>query len=477
LLVLLLTRVYSWTQIPGSFEDAYITFRFAAHWAQGLGPVYNEGEKVWGYSSVLWTGVLALSSKLGLSIPAAARVLGVAADVASLVFGMRLLARHSAAAAYGYGFFFAIHPYVAAMAVSGMEVSLFWCLLVVTASSLTGNPWVAGLLLGALALVRPEGTVSAAVMALWAPWRSRLLALGLFAVPWVALSAYYGQWLPQSVLAKASTYGAHGPLGGRHWYDWFVPMHFGAWPETAEGDNLLPLAVLFLPGMVGALPVLWREPRSGAAALVAGGGCVLLGYTAFGVAYFNWYLLVPLLTVVTAASLGLGSMRLPLTIWLAGLLFVVGNWTLLPKLYRGRAQVEQQLFKGAGDAMRQDAESRGLMRQRRPLVLLEPIGWVGWQTGFRVMDEIGLVSPEVARRRQRGAGWFTDLVEGERPDYVVVRGSLLTSGQAWAGGGAPFRQLEERERVLANYERIFPPAGVPVGANDVIAMRRVERTP
>jgi hypothetical protein len=54
LLLLALSRGWFWTRIPFANEDAYITFRYARSWVRGLGPVFNEGERVLGTTSPLW---------------------------------------------------------------------------------------------------------------------------------------------------------------------------------------------------------------------------------------------------------------------------------------------------------------------------------------------------------------------------------------------------------------------------------------
>lgn len=53
-------------------DDAFISFRYAKNWAEGLGPVFNPGEWVEGYTNFLWMALLAAGAKLGLSIPHAA---------------------------------------------------------------------------------------------------------------------------------------------------------------------------------------------------------------------------------------------------------------------------------------------------------------------------------------------------------------------------------------------------------------------
>ena len=66
--LLVATRIYASAVLPRGAEDAYITFRYAAHWAHGFGPVYNAGERVWGFSSPLWTLLLTLAAALRLGV-------------------------------------------------------------------------------------------------------------------------------------------------------------------------------------------------------------------------------------------------------------------------------------------------------------------------------------------------------------------------------------------------------------------------
>src|SRR5260221_10072890 len=83
---------------------------------------------------------------------------------------------------------------------------------------------------------------------------------------------------------------------------------------------------------------------------------------------------------------------------------------------------------------------------------LEPIGMIGYECPtLNIVDEVGLVSPEVARRRVEGPGWYADVVARERPDWLVTRRIMISSGEAWAGVGAPFRSAGERAALLQQY--------------------------
>ncbi|HYW79258.1 MAG TPA: hypothetical protein VE890_06750, partial [Thermoguttaceae bacterium] len=71
-------------------DDAFISFRYAEHLAEGKGPVYNEGERVEGYTNFLWTMLIAGGRCLGLEPIALSYGLGLTCFVLSLVFTYRL---------------------------------------------------------------------------------------------------------------------------------------------------------------------------------------------------------------------------------------------------------------------------------------------------------------------------------------------------------------------------------------------------
>ena len=47
-------------------DDAFISFRYSRHLADGLGLVWNAGEPVEGYTNFLWVLLMAASLSLGL---------------------------------------------------------------------------------------------------------------------------------------------------------------------------------------------------------------------------------------------------------------------------------------------------------------------------------------------------------------------------------------------------------------------------
>jgi hypothetical protein len=125
-------------------------------------------------------------------------------------------------------------------------------------------------------------------------------------------------------------------------------------------------------------------------------------------------------------------------------LMIAGLWTTVPNLYRGRAQAEYEAFAGVARYLHAHA-------QPGEKVFLEPIGMVGFGAPVQIIDEVGLVSPQVAARRLQGPGWYADVVSRERPDWLVVRRGLMRGGRAFAGAGAPFRTPEERDALFSAF--------------------------
>jgi hypothetical protein len=71
-------------------DDAYISFRYARNFSDGLGLVFNPGERVEGYSNFLWTLVLGLLARAGADIVFAATVLSAAAALGTAWVSLRL---------------------------------------------------------------------------------------------------------------------------------------------------------------------------------------------------------------------------------------------------------------------------------------------------------------------------------------------------------------------------------------------------
>jgi hypothetical protein len=211
-------------------DDAFISLRYAQHLAHGEGLVFNPGERVEGYTNLLWTLLLAALLKLGVPPLRAAEIPGIVA-YAALAIG---LAHASWLRARSRGLPFV--PLAAAIvlvsddfhvwATGGLETLLFTLLATLALLWLRLRPdslraaLGAGLLLALLVLTRPDGVLFALAGAA-SPWfpvdasgRAQRVRLSLATLAPVALTlavllpwklAYYGELLPTAFYAKSAT--------------------------------------------------------------------------------------------------------------------------------------------------------------------------------------------------------------------------------------------------------------------------------
>jgi len=152
-------------------DDAFISFRYAANLADGQGLVFNPGERVEGFTNLLWVLVLAAVRRLGGDIPTAAHLLGLVLGGATIVLAAAWPRRLAAAvgadeiAAGAWGGVAALllglsHPF-AYHASIGLETPLMAAALsagLLTLRPANGRPgWIScGFFLVAM-LTRPEG--------------------------------------------------------------------------------------------------------------------------------------------------------------------------------------------------------------------------------------------------------------------------------------------------------------------------------
>lgn len=451
----LFTRLALIHYVPVACEDAYITFRYSRNLAEGMGFCFNAGERVMGFTSLPWTVWNAVGYAVMGSCDGWARGTSIACDLGTLWVIWRILPPVPARC---FGFLFAFLAPFAGIAQMGIETSLF--LFSIAAAAYWRRWW----LVAATAVVRPEGALVAIVLSWWLSWRGRAAVALTLAAFYGACWAYFGAPLPQSVMAKAAVYGAHGPGSSRAWWEGMIPVpgRFRQ-PVTGEGGILSLVRVLVLPAAVAGA---WRL-RGPALSLALSCATVWLAYICVGSTYFAWYMFVPIAGMALSAAVGLGEMIRGRVAWAA--LAVVGFclWTNGAQLYTGRHAAEHQLLMAPAVYLREHAT-------RDQSILLEAIGLIGYETGMRMVDEIGLVSPVAITERKGGRGWYGRLVRRERPDWILMRRSQIQYGPALNGHDAPFADSLDVRCVTRGYaaEAFFGPIEKP---NTTILFRRIEK--
>ncbi len=437
-------------------DDAFITFRYARHLAQGFGFVWNTVDpvRVEGSSSLAWTYLNALAITLGVHPVWFSHALGLLAGIAGLVLvyvaarrlvGLRPLFALVAPA------MLAAHRQWVIWAVSSLETRAatalaFGALLAMAFEQRRDPPgWArSGILFFVATLFRPEvpllHAAAGAGFALARPRRDHLRAIVLsglvHAVGLAALTVfrilYFGQPLPNTFYAKVGGI----QLGrGLAWLAQF-PVQNGGW--------------LLGPLLLAGLGAWWlRRRHAGDAVDRPPAVPLLVAIAAQAVAWCTWValeggggwefrfldFLLPGLAVAVAAAAasvgagyGLGGAdrrgHRAFTALLALGAVAVSWWTLAVPFRKFDDVDAAEHMKQQADALL--AEGRQLARVLTPEDRI-CIGWAGalpYVTDAWHFDPWGLNDPEIARRPFRTEGVIFHQRQATWDD-VVARGVMF----------------------------------------------------
>jgi hypothetical protein len=236
-------------------EDAYITFRYARHLAEGLGFVWNPGEApVEGFTSLGWVIVMAAVQRAGLALPVVSQAIGIGAGALALIVVHRLARRVMHAGAVSALLVVtccaAAGP-LACWAASGMETGVFTLLVVFAVYRATRfdvsrrarDAAVAGAALAAASLTRPEGAgvfvvVTGVLVYRWARTRDARLLAGIVILLTILVStvvgltawrlATFGYPLPNTFYAKTGG-GLHQVRRGISYTAYFTIHYLAPW--------------------------------------------------------------------------------------------------------------------------------------------------------------------------------------------------------------------------------------------------------
>lgn len=199
-------------------DDAFISFRYARNWVDGLGLVFNAGERVEGYTNFLWIVLLSPFQALGLSLPPVAVALNLGCFALTIIatasFAKELGARLAGSPGSPLPIaacFLALNYTFASFGTSGLETMLGALLVLLAAQRAErGEPLASGALAIAATLTHPDHAIFYAGLACTFALERRFRALARFALPFFVIYvpyfawrwSYYGDFFPNTYYAK-----------------------------------------------------------------------------------------------------------------------------------------------------------------------------------------------------------------------------------------------------------------------------------
>lgn len=364
------------------YDDPYITYRYARNLAQGVGLVYNPGERVLSTTTPLFALLLGLVYPLQPDLPHLANLMGAFSLALGAIF-LWDLGRQLASPAVGWVALLLYPIFPLLISTSGSETPLYLavCLGAFAFYIRRRYGWAAAFCALAF-LTRYDGALVGGVILTdyllrnrrLPPWRIVLVFLGL-TLPWLLFAwVYYGSPLPATLAAKQH----QGMMASSPSFVagfWSQARAYGRqWHYRVEiGLGLFSLILALRYSQIGGLYRRWLP-------LLAWTALYFVAYTLLGVSRYFWYYapLVPGFIILV----GLGAEA-----FLYGMRFVERK---------------------AGDSGGKEHRSGG-KEHRSPGWLrwlnLTRVGWIAllamlvWMS-FRQMNELARISPKPDGRTQ-----------------------------------------------------------------------------
>ncbi len=439
---------------PRTIDDSYITFRYTRNLLAGEGFVYNPGERVLGTTTPLYgltlAGIGLLAGGSQADFPQIALLLNAFLDAFTCLL-LYTLGKRTGAPGVGAvsGLIWGVLPFSVTFAIGGLETSLFVCLLTATAiAHLNGNRATTAALAALCLLTRPDAALLLAPLGLdrlllamrsgerpsWREWAAFLLPILLWVLP---ASAFYGSPLPHSISAKAAAYllppeSALFRLVQHYATPFMDNLTFGP-AGIAVGLVLYPfLSIVGIRRLVRTRPRVWPW--------LAFPWIWFLAYAVANPLIFRWYLTPPLPPLIFSVLAGAGQLvrllppfqgkwahsryllaAIPLTLALRG-------WTWQPDHGLPHPAPEMAWYalelKYAEAA---DALQPALAAAPGATVAAGDIGVLGYRSGARILDALGLISPEALPYYPTDPAYHVnafavapDLIIDQQPDFIVL---------------------------------------------------------
>jgi hypothetical protein len=409
----------------GVIDDAYITYRYAQNVADGVGWVYNPGAAEGNAAtSPLYVLVLSALARLRIAPPSGANLVTVAAFAAvsacSFVVVRRVRSTSAAAVVVALLITNPWFPYLRGM--ESMMVLALAAGLVMVAFGAERRPRtevLVGLLGGLMVLARADSVLLLAPVALVLagrgrrpPWRAAGVGAAVIAA-WCAFALVtMGHVVPETLAAKVAQ--------ARSGY-WGPMVHLVTfWVAELDRLDLLPWAVPVAALAAGGTVAGLRSARSRdlVACLVAFGGLYLAAYEwVLDVPGYPWYYAPLVYAAVVLAGIGVDALAVEL-IRPDGRrreLATVVAMALLAGVALVRYPASASAFPGYRSASRWIVANT----DARATVATAEIGYIGFATGRRMVDFLGLLDARAIA--EVGRGDLGSWVYRERPDVYVTR--------------------------------------------------------
>ena len=456
-----LSQVYLY--YPFTVDDAFISFRYADNLASGHGLVFNPGERVEGFTNLLFVLLEAGAIRMGMGPETFVKILSIFAGliIIFLTFHFNSLCRQGSNKNVLASLMLAGTGSFALAAVNGLETMVFSLCLVLSLILISRGvrkkghyPYSAALLLGVTTWLRPEGFLCFFIFVFYLlirrdllrnHLRQHLLWIGLFLLTTLPLLcwryAYYGFPVPNTFYARMPS-GVHPDI-------LLEGIKYSVKFLLRSGIVLPLLLLLSLRTLRGS-----RIPVS-----ITLSAWFLICFTVYiiysggdWIPFDRFFIpLLPPLFILATAGFQAMKGRLRRTFIACIILFFA--FSLFASCYN----LSYILMRAKGYEYAHACIGRWLHSHadEGDTAAMMDVGMVGFLSGTRILDLSGLTDRKIAFDRYHHRTFDLDDFFNREPEYVVLisgnsRG-VPQEGNAWPVNDRILRDSRLKER----YELLF----------------------
>lgn len=425
-------RFLIFTFIPHTYEDAFITFRYAENLAKGFGLVYNIGERVYGTTTPLFAIILGFFKIFGVSCVVSSLIINLISEaLTSLIIYKILKDFFSGYIVAVASLLFVFSPSNISWSVQGMETAFFSSIIAVSFYYAYKNKYYPALVFGFFsAMIRIDGLSVTLIILIATFIKQRSSAFRIITLPFLLfiiwelfLYFYFGSFLPNSMIAKLVLYSGH--------QDSVLPnlsLIFSKYFEVGYYSSSI-ITILFLMGVIFIF-----IKKNNLYSLVAWFFAYHLALVISKTSIHGWYLIPPLFAFIIISDLAilylfnflLVQFRINkkiLHIVVTSGILIFSALTLYLKVIQMNDQYlyEQTVRIRVGKFLNENSPQNSS-------VFLEPIGIIGYYSSRYIFDDVALVSPIFLKLNKlpNTAATRFKKIQLVKPDYLVLRDRYLS---------------------------------------------------
>ncbi|MDT3696525.1 MAG: hypothetical protein ROY99_09030 [Ignavibacterium sp.] len=413
--------------IPNTYEDAFITFKYSENLANGFGLVYNIGEKVYGTTTPFFAIILAFFKYFGISCIISSLVINLISESITSLFVYKYLKNYTnELISFFITLLFVFSPSNISWSIQGMETAFFGMLIAASFFSLYKKKLFLAFLFAFLsAITRIDGLSVVFIIFLFSFIENKFSIFKFFTVPFlifiawlIFLQIYFGNFLPNSMLAKLILYSGHSKSMLPNLSVVLSKYFLSGYYSSAL------ITVLFITGIYFTL-----KKRIKLLPMIA---WFFIYYSALIISktqIHGWYLIPPLFVFLIVSGIGIFSIY---NILLKNFsryqkllnAFVV-VFVILSSAFALKLKIEQMNFELSYEETVRIPIGKYLNKYTpiSSTVFLEPIGVIGYYSNRYIYDDSALISPiflEINRLTYNASSVYKK-IELVKPDYLVLR--------------------------------------------------------